>query len=60
MERRYAKEWKWLFGFRLSVGRAVQARFGNTQSAASFLRFMNALPFLQKPLVRLTHGKPFS
>lgn len=58
MEARYAREWKGVFARRLRVGRAVQSRFGGS-SATTFLRLMKALPFLQAPLVRATHGRPF-
>lgn len=60
MEAAYREGWKRLFSRRLAVGRAVQSRFGNTKSTTRFLRIMKALPFLQAPLVRATHGRPFS
>ena len=60
MEMNYARNWKRLFSMRLAVGRAVQSRFGNPRAAANFLRVMKALPFLQKTLVRATHGRPFA
>ena len=60
MEQKYASGWKRLFATRLAVGRAVQARFGNPSATSNFLRVMKALPFLQKPLVRATHGRPFA
>ena len=59
MEEMYRSEWKRLFSRRLMAGRAVQSRFGSSGTTTAFLRLMKALPFLQSPLVRATHGRAF-
>jgi len=59
MEAAYVRSWKKTFSLRMAAGRAVQARFGSARSTTAFLRWMRALPFLQRPLVRATHGSPF-
>ena len=59
MEANYRNGWKKLFSRRLAVGRAVQSRFGSPRATTAFLSLMKALPFLQAPLVRATHGRSF-
>jgi len=59
MEIAYSKRWNQQFSRRLSMGRFLQSRFGKEQGISFFLKFMKALPFLQKPLIRATAGEAF-
>lgn len=59
MEHRYKTEWQRLFARRLRTGRVLQGFFGGSRSSNLFVRTLKALPFLAKPLIRMTHGRPF-
>jgi menaquinone-9 beta-reductase len=55
----YSRNWKKQFSARLKMGRLFQGVFGKETTSNRFVQLMRLLPFLQKTLIRLTHGKPF-
>ncbi len=55
----YTHEWRKAFAPRLATGRILQSFFGNNATSNRFVKLMSLLPFLQQPLIRLTHGKRF-
>jgi menaquinone-9 beta-reductase len=55
----YSSNWKKQFSSRLKIGRLFQGFFGKETTSNRFVQLMRLLPFLRKPLIRLTHGKPF-
>jgi menaquinone-9 beta-reductase len=59
MEVRYRQQWNSLFSSRLKMGRVLQRFFGRGQTTDLFVGMFRAFPFLAKPVVKLTHGKPF-
>ena len=59
MEENYAVKWNKAFGFRLATGRLIQQLMGSETSTSLFLKFMHAVPFMAKTIIRSTHGKPF-
>jgi len=59
MENTYTAKWKVQFSKRLSMGRFLQSRFGKERTTAVFLGVLRTLPFLQRPLISTTSGKPF-
>lgn len=59
LEKKYAKEWKSLFGTRLFTGRTIQGFFGKKWLTNIFISVMKRLPFLTTALIKKTHGKPF-
>lgn len=59
MERFYQLEWKRHFSSRLKRGRWLQKFFGKTWKTNFFISFFRWFPFLAKPVVKMTHGKPF-
>jgi flavin-dependent dehydrogenase len=59
MEERYAKEWTHLFANRLKTGRILQNFFGSDRLSNVFVSSFNTFPFLARPLIKMTHGKPF-
>lgn len=59
MEAAYAGAWQQRFGRRLRVGRTLQAAFGKGGATTAGLFALRMLQFLQKPLIRATHGKVF-
>ena len=59
MEAQYQKQWAKNFAVRLKAGRIIQSFFGNERLSNLLVSTFRALPFLIKPVIRLTHGKPF-
>ncbi len=59
MEERYTKEWTHLFANRLKTGRVLQNFFGSNRLSNLFVSAFNSFPFLARPLIKMTHGKPF-
>ena len=59
MEKNYAEAWRHQFAFRLRMGRLLQTFFGSNRLNNAFVSTFQKAPFLAKPLIRLTHGKPF-
>lgn len=59
METVYEKEWNHFFSTRLKTGRALQQFFGSDRLSNFFVATLNVLPFLSKPIIQMTHGKPF-
>jgi flavin-dependent dehydrogenase len=59
MEERYTKEWSHLFANRLKTGRILQNFFGSDRLSNVFVSSFNTFPFLARPLIKMTHGKPF-
>jgi flavin-dependent dehydrogenase len=59
METQYHRWWQKEFALRLSAGRLLQAFFGSNRLSNAFVGTFRKLPFLAKPVIRLTHGKPF-
>lgn len=55
----YDKAWNKQFNTRLSIGRTIQKTFGSNLLTNATLSLFNALPFLKRPLIRLTHGNEF-
>jgi len=59
MAERYSKEWTHLFASRLKTGRALQNFFGSDRLSNLFVGAFKSFPFLARPLIKMTHGKPF-
>jgi flavin-dependent dehydrogenase len=59
MEKGYTREWDHNFKRRLKTGRLLQKFFGKKRPGNLFVRSFKLFPFLARPLIRLTHGKPF-
>jgi menaquinone-9 beta-reductase len=59
MEDAYTASWKHNFSGRLKTGRRIQGFFGSTRLSELFVQVFKTLPFLRRPLVKMTHGKPF-
>lgn len=59
LESRYGRAWKRQFAARLLAGRLLQRFFGGERLSNGFVRLFRRLPFLARPVIRLTHGKPF-
>jgi len=59
MEERYTKEWSHLFANRLKTGRILQNFFGSDRLSNVFVSSFSTFPFLARPLIKMTHGKPF-
>ena len=59
MERQYALSWNKQFAGRLKRGRWLQRFFGKKWLSNAFVHIVNLLPFMKKPLIRMTHGQPF-
>jgi flavin-dependent dehydrogenase len=59
MEACYSREWKQQFSRRLRTGRLLQRFFGSSRLSNFFVQAFTTLPWLSKPLIRMTHGKPF-
>lgn len=59
MEAKYTLCWQQQFARRLLVGRFLQSRFGKEKATSFFLKTVNTLPFLKRPLIKATSGKPF-
>ncbi len=59
MEKAYHHQWQNQFAVRLRAGRALQAFFGSNSLSNGLVGLLQAAPFLARPIIRLTHGKPF-
>lgn len=59
LEQQYQKQWQQNFASRLKTGRIIQSFFGSNSLSNLLVGTFKTLPFLTKPLIRLTHGKPF-
>lgn len=59
MEERYQRMWQQQFAWRLRTGRMIQGLFGKPALTDLFVGFLQAYPKVAKPLIGLTHGKPF-
>lgn len=55
----YEDQWKKNFAARLKTGRVVQGFFGSNSLSNLLVSTFRTFPFLARPLIRLTHGKPF-
>jgi flavin-dependent dehydrogenase len=59
MEILYQKQWKHHFSKRLKTGRMLQGFFGSNRRSNLFVGAFKLLPGLAKPVIKMTHGKPF-
>ena len=59
MEAQYTALWEKNFADRLSRGRRLQRFFGSAGMSDLFVGAFKTFPFLAKPVVKMTHGKPF-
>jgi menaquinone-9 beta-reductase len=59
MEARYCRQWKSQFASRLKMGRFIQRFFGKGRATDWFIGLFRVFPFLARPVVKMTHGRPF-
>lgn len=59
MEVQYSRQWKQNFSKRFGTGRVLQPFFGGGRLSNFFVQTFKIFPFLSKPLIRMTHGKPY-
>jgi flavin-dependent dehydrogenase len=59
LEDLYGNQWMRHFANRLRTGRTLQKFFGSERLSNLFVGTFNSFPFLSKPVIRMTHGKPF-
>jgi flavin-dependent dehydrogenase len=59
LELQYTVQWKVQFARRLATGRLLQGFFGSKTLSNFFVGLFKFAPFLAKPLIKQTHGKPF-
>lgn len=59
MENWYQQQWQQAFSKRLATGRMLQRFFGSERLSNLFVSTFAAFPFLAKPLIKQTHGRPF-
>jgi menaquinone-9 beta-reductase len=59
MENKYESEWKKNFARRIQTGRILQKFFGSSKLSNAFVQIVKTFPFISRPLIRMTHGKPF-
>jgi len=59
LERQYDGDWQRRFAGRLRTGRWLQRFFGSSRLSNLFVNTFRRLPFLARPLVKMTHGEPF-
>jgi flavin-dependent dehydrogenase len=59
MEEQYHQLWHQAFAWRLRTGRMIQQFFGKSSVTNLFVETFRVFPQLARPLIRLTHGKPF-
>jgi hypothetical protein len=59
MEKLYEKQWQHHFAKRLKTGRMLQHFFGSDRLSNLFVQAFKTFSFLSKPVIRMTHGKPF-
>jgi flavin-dependent dehydrogenase len=58
MEQLYQKEWQKTFINRLKWGRRLHQFMGKPVVSEFAVRSLSILPFLLKPIIQYTHGKP--
>jgi flavin-dependent dehydrogenase len=59
MEDFYKKQWHYYFAKRLGTGRLLQRFFGSDRQSNFFVSAFKTFPLLAKPVIKMTHGKPF-
>lgn len=59
LEEFYKKQWAHQFAKRLQAGRILQRFFGDEWLTNLFVGTFKLFPFLSKPVIKMTHGKPF-
>jgi menaquinone-9 beta-reductase len=59
LEDLYSNQWMHHFAKRLRTGRTLQKFFGSERLSNLFVGTFNSFPFLAKPVIKMTHGKPF-
>jgi menaquinone-9 beta-reductase len=59
MAEQYIQQWNRQFSSRLRAGRTLQSFFGSNSLSNLLVGTVRTLPFLAKPLIRMTHGNPF-
>jgi flavin-dependent dehydrogenase len=59
MEEQYQHAWNKHFAKRVKTGRMIQQFFGKSIVTNLFIQLFKSFSFLAKPLIKLTHGKPF-
>lgn len=59
MEREYIRQWHHHFSSRLKVGRMLQRFFGHPRLSNVLIYICKLFPFLIKPLIQKTHGRPY-
>ena len=59
LENRYQQQWREQFAGRMGMGRVLQRFFGSAAFSNLFVRTFKTFPFLSRPVIRQTHGKPF-
>jgi menaquinone-9 beta-reductase len=59
LEDLYKKQWAYHFSKRLYTGRMLQGFFGSNHLSNLFVGTFKSFPFLAKPVIKMTHGKPF-
>lgn len=59
VEKQYELQWKKHFAGRLQTGRWIQSFFGSTSLSNFFVSSFKAFPFLARPVIKQTHGRPF-
>lgn len=59
MEAGYSHNWQQQFAKRIHTGRIIQRMFGKSVVTNAFVQLVKKMPFLAKPLIRLTHGRSY-
>jgi len=59
IENAYQHQMRQAFSIRLKAGRLLQSAVLNDTANSLALGLLNGLPFLKRPVISLTHGKPF-
>lgn len=59
MENAYSRNWQQQFAKRVRTGRLIQRLFGKSVVTNMFVQLVKTLPFVAKPLIRLTHGRSY-
>jgi len=59
MEEQYKRQWMNHFAKRLRTGRVIQRFFGSDRLSNFFVQTFKTFPFLSRPVIKMTHGKPF-
>jgi len=58
-EDQYKRQWNRHFAQRLRTGRMIQRFFGSDRLSDFFVQTFKTFPFLSRPLIKMTRGKPF-